>query len=208
MGWVIEFTASFSKIWLMPPEWTTDYVETLKTEEKTWEDLDEEESYVKVGDPVVQVDHPGGSRARGSTIEASVQLTPQIWLHPHWLPWSAIVGRISRVLSRINSPPCLGNYILLCPLNTGRSAAGSIRFSRLCRKDPLLFEWPLEKTCEVDNTFGNFVDSIRPRIRSYPYCLSYEAASMVHGKPPWQFTPQRFKRADPLVQIRLAVRCR
>ncbi len=39
---------------LMPAEWVTKY-ETLKTEEKTWEDLDEEDSYVKVGDPVVQV---------------------------------------------------------------------------------------------------------------------------------------------------------
>ena len=29
--------------------------ETLKTEEKTWEDLDEKKSYVKTGDPVVQV---------------------------------------------------------------------------------------------------------------------------------------------------------
>ncbi len=38
----------------MPPKWVTKY-ETLKTEEKTWEDLDEEASYVKVGDPVIQV---------------------------------------------------------------------------------------------------------------------------------------------------------
>ena len=38
----------------MPARWETRY-ETLKTEEKTWEDLDEEDSYVKVGDPVVQV---------------------------------------------------------------------------------------------------------------------------------------------------------
>jgi hypothetical protein len=38
----------------MPAKWTTRY-ETLKTEEKTWEDLDEEDSYVKIGDPVVQV---------------------------------------------------------------------------------------------------------------------------------------------------------
>lgn len=30
--------------------------ETLKTEEKTWEDLDESASYVKIGDPVIQVD--------------------------------------------------------------------------------------------------------------------------------------------------------
>ena len=39
---------------LTPPKWVTKY-ETLKTQEKTWEDLDEEESYVKIGDPVVQV---------------------------------------------------------------------------------------------------------------------------------------------------------
>ena len=39
---------------LMPPNWVTKY-ETLKTAEKTWEDLEEKESYVKVGDPVVQV---------------------------------------------------------------------------------------------------------------------------------------------------------
>ena len=39
---------------LMPPKYVTKY-ETLKTDEKTWENLDEEESYVKSGDPVVQV---------------------------------------------------------------------------------------------------------------------------------------------------------
>ncbi len=39
---------------LMPPKWVTTY-ETLKTREETWEDLDEEDSYVKIGDPVVQV---------------------------------------------------------------------------------------------------------------------------------------------------------
>ncbi len=38
----------------MPPKWVTKY-ETLKTGEKTWEDLDEEDSYVKTGDPVVQI---------------------------------------------------------------------------------------------------------------------------------------------------------
>lgn len=38
----------------MPPKYVTMY-ETLKTTEKTWEDLDEQESYVKTGDPVVQV---------------------------------------------------------------------------------------------------------------------------------------------------------
>ena len=39
---------------LMPPKYVAKY-ETLKTEEKTWEDLDEEQSYVKIGDRVVQV---------------------------------------------------------------------------------------------------------------------------------------------------------
>lgn len=39
----------------MPPKYVTKY-ETLKTTEKTWEDLDESESYVKIGDPVMQVD--------------------------------------------------------------------------------------------------------------------------------------------------------
>lgn len=40
--------------YLMPPKWVTKY-ETLKTDEKIWEDLNEEESYVKIGDPVCQV---------------------------------------------------------------------------------------------------------------------------------------------------------
>jgi hypothetical protein len=39
---------------LKPPKYVKK-VETLKTEEKTWEDLDEKESYVKTGDPVLQV---------------------------------------------------------------------------------------------------------------------------------------------------------
>jgi hypothetical protein len=39
---------------LLPPKIVTRY-ETLKTPEKTWEDLDEKESYVKTGDPVIQV---------------------------------------------------------------------------------------------------------------------------------------------------------
>lgn len=39
---------------LMPAKWISE-VETLKTEEKTWEDLEEEQSYVKTGDPVVEV---------------------------------------------------------------------------------------------------------------------------------------------------------
>ena len=39
---------------LLPPQYVTRQ-ETLKTSEKTWEDLDEKESYVKTGDPVVQI---------------------------------------------------------------------------------------------------------------------------------------------------------
>lgn len=39
---------------LMPPKYVTKY-ETLKTNEKTWEDLEEDQSYVKTGDPVVEV---------------------------------------------------------------------------------------------------------------------------------------------------------
>ena len=40
----------------MPAKWVTKY-ETLKTEEQTWEELHEMDSYVKIGDPVVQVLH-------------------------------------------------------------------------------------------------------------------------------------------------------
>lgn len=39
----------------LPPKHVTKY-ETLKTTEDTWENLDESESYVKTGDPVVQVE--------------------------------------------------------------------------------------------------------------------------------------------------------
>ena len=46
-------SASLSRA-LTPPKWVTKH-ETLKTEEKTWENLEEEKSYVKTGDPVVQV---------------------------------------------------------------------------------------------------------------------------------------------------------
>lgn len=46
-------TSAISQFFLKP-EYVTQY-ETLKTEEKTWEDLSEKESYVKHGDPVVQV---------------------------------------------------------------------------------------------------------------------------------------------------------
>lgn len=53
VGGAMSDFGSLSRV-LMPPKWVTKY-ETLKTEEKTWEDLDEEQSYVKIGDPVVQV---------------------------------------------------------------------------------------------------------------------------------------------------------
>ena len=37
-----------------PPKWVSEY-ETLKTKESTWENLEEKDSYVATGDPVVQV---------------------------------------------------------------------------------------------------------------------------------------------------------
>lgn len=37
-----------------PPKWETRY-ETFRTDEATWEDLEEEKSFVKTGDPVVQI---------------------------------------------------------------------------------------------------------------------------------------------------------
>jgi len=46
--------ASFAEA-LMPASYVNQF-ESLKTTEKTWEDLDESESFVKTGDPVVQVD--------------------------------------------------------------------------------------------------------------------------------------------------------
>jgi hypothetical protein len=52
VGANIDFGA-FSRA-LLPPKYVTKY-QTLKTDEKTWEDLEEEQSYVKVGDPVVEV---------------------------------------------------------------------------------------------------------------------------------------------------------
>ena len=39
---------------LNPPEYVTQH-ETLKTTERTWEDISEEDSYVKRGDPVVEI---------------------------------------------------------------------------------------------------------------------------------------------------------
>jgi hypothetical protein len=44
---------SFARMF-QAPRWIEQY-ETLKTDEATWEDLDESESYVKVGDPVEEV---------------------------------------------------------------------------------------------------------------------------------------------------------
>ena len=39
---------------LMPPKWVTRY-ETFKTDEKTWEDVDEDDCYIKTGDAVRQL---------------------------------------------------------------------------------------------------------------------------------------------------------
>ena len=39
---------------LMPPEWIKKH-ETLRAEDKAWSPLSEEDSYVKVGDPVIEV---------------------------------------------------------------------------------------------------------------------------------------------------------
>ena len=44
----------FASQMFMPVKWVTKY-ETLKTDEQTWEDLHEMDSYVKTGDPVVEV---------------------------------------------------------------------------------------------------------------------------------------------------------
>ena len=47
-----------AKLWALKSPSSSSIVtrqETLKTSEKTWEDLDEKESYVKTGDPVVQI---------------------------------------------------------------------------------------------------------------------------------------------------------
>ncbi len=44
---------AFSKS-LLPSKWVTKY-ETLKTDEKTWEDVEEEDCFVKTGDPVRQI---------------------------------------------------------------------------------------------------------------------------------------------------------
>lgn len=49
----------FDRSLFEPPKWVTRY-ETLKTSEATWEDLSEDDSYVKTGDPVIEV--PGGTK--------------------------------------------------------------------------------------------------------------------------------------------------
>lgn len=49
------FPLSFSEFFKPKPKKLIMEYETLKTTEKTWEDLDESQSYVKVGDPVKQV---------------------------------------------------------------------------------------------------------------------------------------------------------
>ena len=43
----------FARDLFVPPKWET-HVETLRTEESTKEELDEEDTYVKTGDPVIQ----------------------------------------------------------------------------------------------------------------------------------------------------------
>lgn len=55
-GQGIDFRQSLTPLseLLNPPKWV-EKVQTLKTNEKTWEDLEESESFVKVGDPVEQV---------------------------------------------------------------------------------------------------------------------------------------------------------
>ncbi len=53
-GLALDIIGSRFSDLFMPPKYVTKY-ETLKTDEKTWEDLDEQQSYVKTGDPVVQV---------------------------------------------------------------------------------------------------------------------------------------------------------
>ena len=59
-----DMTGSFSAM-LLPPRFVRKY-ETLNTTEKTWEDLDEKESYVKSGDPVVQVVPEAGEEGGSS----------------------------------------------------------------------------------------------------------------------------------------------
>ena len=53
---------------LMPPNWVTKY-QTIRSDEAPWEDLDEDESFVNVGDPVVQVDGRVDPTEVGDVIE-------------------------------------------------------------------------------------------------------------------------------------------
>lgn len=46
---------------LMPPNWVTRYETLKKTETNPKEELDEEDSRVKIGDPIVQVLEPGAA---------------------------------------------------------------------------------------------------------------------------------------------------
>ena len=46
---------------LMPPNWVTRYETLKKTGKNTKEELDEEDSRVKIGDPIVQVLEPGAA---------------------------------------------------------------------------------------------------------------------------------------------------
>jgi hypothetical protein len=57
LGSPTRFAGSALTGLFLPPEFQT-WQETLKTREKTWEDLSEEDSYVKTGDPAVQVLEP------------------------------------------------------------------------------------------------------------------------------------------------------
>lgn len=52
-GMGLDFGTTLARA-LMPPQWVERH-ETLKTTETTWQDLDESESFVKTGDPVIQV---------------------------------------------------------------------------------------------------------------------------------------------------------
>lgn len=52
-GLDLEAAGKFAES-LMPPKYKERY-ETLKAEEKAWEDIDEEESLINIGDPVVQL---------------------------------------------------------------------------------------------------------------------------------------------------------
>lgn len=49
---LIDFS-EFSRS-LLPPQWVVRY-ETLRADDEDWEDLEEKDSYVKVGDPAIQV---------------------------------------------------------------------------------------------------------------------------------------------------------